>query len=325
MVSPEYDSPTILKGASYSFVHVHGKEQQKRSGSFENYAEAQAVVAMVEQLRQLSHLVPGKWHSADRIRVITFYQAQVHLIKRLLKGRQLHDTVVGTVDSSQGCEADIVILSFVRSNGGGSSSTVGFLSDDRRLNVALTRGNNDCTVVVSAPHSLIRLLTSLSRFLSRFTARHQLISVGNIQFMTTLKNSSTMWQLSSDAIRRDCVVPWAQDSNEGKVSKRPKKNFKHKNSKRQRVESCGSGGETSDSAPRDDRFPRSGMVGEVLCIPGPVQGSESPDECATDGKIEPSESGKCERPSRTLAGQTDSGSDMSEISMSVGMAYLEEI
>ncbi len=42
---------------------------------------------------------------------------------------------VHTVDSFQGSEADIVILSFVRSGG----SSVGFLSDFRRLNVALTR------------------------------------------------------------------------------------------------------------------------------------------------------------------------------------------
>ncbi|OEU15131.1 hypothetical protein FRACYDRAFT_165538, partial [Fragilariopsis cylindrus CCMP1102] len=47
--------------------------------------------------------------------------------------------LVATVDSSQGCEADFVILSFVRSEGNGGRNTVGFLMDDRRLNVALTR------------------------------------------------------------------------------------------------------------------------------------------------------------------------------------------
>ena len=154
MAAPEYGGPTLLHGETYSFVQVLGKEQQMKSGSFENQAEAQAVVAMVEQLRQISNKAQGNWHSVDRIRIITFYQAQVSLIKRLLRSRRMHDVVVATVDSSQGCEADIVIVSFVRSNGGNESSTVGFLSDDRRLNVALTRGRNSAVVALFKPGQL---------------------------------------------------------------------------------------------------------------------------------------------------------------------------
>merc|ERR1712190_476043 len=43
---------------------------------------------------------------------------------------------VHTVDSFQGSEADVVLLSFVRANPRGC---IGFLSDFRRLNVALSR------------------------------------------------------------------------------------------------------------------------------------------------------------------------------------------
>jgi superfamily I DNA and/or RNA helicase len=141
--SSGYTAPILLlQGQSYSFLQVHGRERQSRSGSFENELEAQAVVELVEQLQRASCRAPGNWQSVDRIRIITFYQAQVHLIKRLLRNRRgLGDIVVATVDSSQGCEADIVIVSFVRSNTGRpEKSSVGFLSDDRRLNVALTRG-----------------------------------------------------------------------------------------------------------------------------------------------------------------------------------------
>ena len=82
----------------------------------------------------------------------------------------MHDVVVATVDSSQGCEADIVIVSFVRSKGGDRSSTVGFLSDDRRLNVALTRGRNSAVVAFfksgplnhCIPHVTLIDLVSLS-------------------------------------------------------------------------------------------------------------------------------------------------------------------
>jgi superfamily I DNA and/or RNA helicase len=126
---------------------VSGKgERQTISGSFENEAEAQAVVTLVQELQRASsshHHKGGGWSSADRIRIITFYSAQVALLKRLLQQKRLGDVVVATVDSSQGCEADVVIVSFVRSMGSAHTSgrtNVGFLSDDRRMNVALTRG-----------------------------------------------------------------------------------------------------------------------------------------------------------------------------------------
>ena len=59
---PQYDSPAVLQGESYAFVQVSGKEQQMKSGSFENHAEGQTVVAIVEQLRRISDNVKGKWH-----------------------------------------------------------------------------------------------------------------------------------------------------------------------------------------------------------------------------------------------------------------------
>ncbi|GMH54969.1 hypothetical protein TL16_g01793, partial [Triparma laevis f. inornata] len=43
---------------------------------------------------------------------------------------------VATVDSSQGSEATVIIVSFVRSRENGS---VGFLNDGRRINVGLSR------------------------------------------------------------------------------------------------------------------------------------------------------------------------------------------
>lgn len=66
--------------------------------------------------------------------VLTFYNAQVKCIKNAMKG--LTDVSVMTVDSFQGSEADIILISFVRSN---SKNHVGFLQDFQRLNVALTR------------------------------------------------------------------------------------------------------------------------------------------------------------------------------------------
>lgn len=135
--SDQYTSDLLLNGQNLLFLQVNGSERQCRFGSFENHAEAQAVVKLVQSASQK---LQGQWQSADRIRVITFYAAQVSLIKSCLRRCGMPDIVVATVDSSQGSEADIVIVSLVRSHGNSRHSSVGFLSDDRRMNVAFTRG-----------------------------------------------------------------------------------------------------------------------------------------------------------------------------------------
>lgn len=77
--------------------------------------------------------------------VITPYQAQRRAIVRdcqqnLKKEEELmlleKTVMINTVDSFQGQEKDVIIVSTVRSNPRGN---VGFLTDDRRINVALTR------------------------------------------------------------------------------------------------------------------------------------------------------------------------------------------
>lgn len=84
--------------------------------------------------------------------VITFYSAQVACLQQelLSGGVDSHTVRVLTVDSFQGSEADIVILSFVRSN---SENRVGFVQDFQRLNVALTRAKHLLLAVGSA-HTL---------------------------------------------------------------------------------------------------------------------------------------------------------------------------
>jgi hypothetical protein len=88
---------------------------------------------------------------AENIAIITPYSKQVQLIRAELNsasiiyhGLGLSDIQVGSVDSFQGQEKDIVIFSAVRSN---LLKELGFLRDARRLNVAITRAKRGLVVL----------------------------------------------------------------------------------------------------------------------------------------------------------------------------------
>ena len=53
---------------------------------------------------------------------------------------------IKSVDGFQGGEREAFVLSLVRSSERGGASGIGFLKDDRRLNVAVTRARRQCVV-----------------------------------------------------------------------------------------------------------------------------------------------------------------------------------
>ena len=71
--------------------------------------------------------------SAEDIGIVTAYNAQRELLVRMVNNKQI---TVGTVDNFQGQERKLIVVSLVRSN---SRYAAGFLTEPRRLNVALTR------------------------------------------------------------------------------------------------------------------------------------------------------------------------------------------
>jgi senataxin len=84
---------SLLNRQPYIFMQIFGMEERSFSGSYCNVAEARAIVKLVMQLREQGRHDPN-WHSKDRIRIITFYYAQVMLLNRLLRERGLGDKIV---------------------------------------------------------------------------------------------------------------------------------------------------------------------------------------------------------------------------------------
>jgi len=78
-----------------------------------------------------------KFLKPQQIGVISFYAAQIMYLKdklNKLPDLRARDVMVSTVDGFQGEEKDVIMISAVR-----TTESVGFLRDDRRVNVAVTR------------------------------------------------------------------------------------------------------------------------------------------------------------------------------------------
>tara|TARA_B100000282_G_C31694397_1_gene473091 strand:+ start:37 stop:1239 length:1203 start_codon:yes stop_codon:yes gene_type:complete len=128
---PDWDKPV-------AFVPVHGAEIEEEAGSSRsNMDEAAVVIQVVNDL-----LLPGDIKPED-IGVISPYAGQVRLIRSMVD-EQIQGLEVKSVDGYQGREKEIIVLSTVRSNEEGN---VGFLSNYRRLNVALTRAKRGLIVI----------------------------------------------------------------------------------------------------------------------------------------------------------------------------------
>jgi DNA replication ATP-dependent helicase Dna2 len=105
--------------------------ESRRDGR-SNPEEAQVVVDIVRSFIRDRGVVP------ESIGVVSPFRAQVVLLRQMLDGTGV---AVDTVERFQGGERDIMILSFVRSRG------TGFVFDDRRLNVAITRARRKLVLV----------------------------------------------------------------------------------------------------------------------------------------------------------------------------------
>ncbi|XP_064361443.1 RNA helicase Mov10l1 [Dromaius novaehollandiae] len=143
------------KGFPLIFHGIRGNETREgHSPSWFNPTEA------VQVMRYCCHLVKNENSAVPvtDIGVITPYRKQVEKIRFLLRSIDLEDIKVGSVEEFQGQEYLVIILSTVRSNEGSfgdEKHCLGFLSNPKRFNVAVTRAKA-LLIVVGNPHVLVK-------------------------------------------------------------------------------------------------------------------------------------------------------------------------
>ena len=122
-------------------AEVEGKEEfVGESFGRINRAEAQLTLDTLQEY----FTKIGKQRILDEridVGIISPYRAQVQLLRRMVRKGEFFKPYrslisVNTVDGFQGQERDIIVISLVRANADGQ---IGFLSDLRRMNVAITR------------------------------------------------------------------------------------------------------------------------------------------------------------------------------------------
>ena len=132
---------------TYRFFNVAlGSQENAQAGhSLINRAECDAALGIYEVFLREYRSVD----MAGRVGIISMYKAQIGALKRAFEGRY-GASIIGkidfnTVDGFQGQEKDIIILSCVRAGHGVMS--VGFLKDQRRLNVSITRSRSSLFIL----------------------------------------------------------------------------------------------------------------------------------------------------------------------------------
>ncbi|XP_046623045.1 DNA-binding protein SMUBP-2-like isoform X1 [Neodiprion virginianus] len=133
-----------LTSDSLVFIDTCGcecEEYQIGSGTISkgNVGEAIVVDRLVAALVKSG--VPER-----EIGVITPYALQVDFVRKTLSTRSI-SAEVSTVDGFQGREKEVIVLSLVRSN---EEKSLGFVTDFRRLNVAVTRARRLLVVIVNS-------------------------------------------------------------------------------------------------------------------------------------------------------------------------------
>jgi predicted DNA helicase len=121
-------------GPHLTFIDTAGSGYQEKQGSDGMSLQNEGEIAIVQKLLETE--LPDH----QQIAFISPYAGQVTAARELLP----KEMRISTIDSFQGQEKEIILLSLVRSN---DESEIGFLKDYRRMNVAITRAKEQLYVI----------------------------------------------------------------------------------------------------------------------------------------------------------------------------------
>ncbi|MCR5942648.1 hypothetical protein FG152_17750 [Ochrobactrum sp. XJ1] len=152
------DKPIVFVDMPYAQEEGPGGRGGERAPPWSNPDEAAAVVQV------LKHLLPQDAEKKPSLAVLSPYWQQVRRIERMIDQNRTGSlsnlssfepavdagAFCGTVDSFQGGEADVVVVSMVRNNHHTTPArALGFLRDNRRMNVILSRAKWRMVIVGS--------------------------------------------------------------------------------------------------------------------------------------------------------------------------------
>lgn len=155
---PRLGSPVLVIDFEHVSCTGRGTSAERDRPRWNNPGEVAAVMEFLRHVRATP--VGGK---KPTLAILTPYKAQVEALKAMLSehhgGALAHlnefspvrdeSGFVGTVDSFQGNEADLVIVSMVRNSPRTGARALGFLRDRRRMNVLLSRAKWQMVIVGS--------------------------------------------------------------------------------------------------------------------------------------------------------------------------------
>ena len=136
----ERPRPPWLALPAVLFINLTTSKESRTQDdtSLSNRPEADFLISLFEHYQD--------WHGSGMdIGLISPYKKQVRLVRNMLGGKtDKKDIEVNTVDGFQGREKEVIFFSCVR-----SGDSIGFLSDMRRLNVAITRARSGLIIIGS--------------------------------------------------------------------------------------------------------------------------------------------------------------------------------
>ena len=142
----------FIDTAGCGFVELAIPESRSTANPQEAHLLLQRLAELLAPYKQVANLDGAEYIQAPlTIGVIAPYRAQINYLKDAIEDNEVLNNLllsrrlsVGTVDSFQGQERDIIAITLTRSNPQGE---IGFLSDIRRMNVGMTRARRKLLLV----------------------------------------------------------------------------------------------------------------------------------------------------------------------------------